>query len=115
MYQNTIIMGEKLLSRHSGYTLPARRRQLSAWVDVNSEPHATTDMLIIYHFQRFCKEFVTWKSLRHPNVLALVGVVMTETEFSMVSEWMPNGNLSRFVREHPRENRFTLVSFCPNY
>jgi hypothetical protein len=61
--------------------------------------------------QRFCKEFVSWKALRHPNVLPLVGVIMTEDEFAMVSDWMSNGNINQFVREHQDANRFELVSF----
>ena len=60
--------------------------------------------------QRFCKEFVTWKALRHPNVLPLLGVIMSETQFAMVSDWMPNGNINEFVRKHPDANRFELVS-----
>ena len=36
---------------------------------------------------------------------------MTETEFAMVSEWMPNGNINQFVKEHSDANRFELVSF----
>jgi len=60
--------------------------------------------------QRFCREFVPWKALQHPNVLSLLGVVMTETEFAMVSEWMPNGNISQFLTVHQDANRFELVS-----
>ena len=52
-----------------------------------------------------------WKALRHPNVLSLMGVIMTETEFAMVSEWMPNGNINEFVKERPDTNRFELVGF----
>jgi len=52
---------------------------------------------------------VSWKALRHPNVLPLLGVIMTETEFSMVSEWMPNGNINQFVKENWDANRFGLV------
>ena len=59
--------------------------------------------------QRFCKEFVPWKTLRHPNVLPLLGVTMTETEFAMVSEWMSNGNINQFVTERQDANRFELV------
>ena len=36
---------------------------------------------------------------------------MTENEFAMVSEWMSNGNINQFVREHRDANRFKLVSF----
>jgi hypothetical protein len=60
--------------------------------------------------QKFCKEFVPWKALRHPNVLSLLGVIMTETKFAMVSEWMSNGNINQFVTAHQDANRFKLVS-----
>ena len=52
---------------------------------------------------------MSWKALRHPNVLPLLGVIMTKTEFSMVSEWMSNGNINQFVAAHQDENRFELV------
>ena len=51
-----------------------------------------------------------WKSLRHPNVLSLLGVRVTENEFAMVSEWMSNGNIKQFVSTHQDTNRFELVS-----
>ena len=60
--------------------------------------------------QAFYKEFVTWKALRHPNVLPLLGVMMTENRFAMVSEWMTNEDVNRFVKAHPDANRFELVS-----
>ena len=50
-----------------------------------------------------------WKTLRHPNVLSLIGVTMTETQFAMISEWMANGNINDFVRVHPDVDRFGLV------
>jgi len=61
--------------------------------------------------QRFCKEVVTWKALRHPNVLQLLGVTMTKNKFVMVSEWMENGNINEFMRAHPSVNRLELVCF----
>jgi len=36
---------------------------------------------------------------------------MSETQFAMVSEWMPNGDINQYVRAHGDENRFELVSF----
>ena len=59
--------------------------------------------------QRFCKEVVTWKTLRHPNILPLMGVMMTDTQFGMVSEWMANGNINEFVKAHRNADRFGLV------
>ena len=43
---------------------------------------------------------MTWKMLRHPNVLPLLGVTMTENppRFVMISEWMENGNIIQFLR-----------------
>jgi len=34
---------------------------------------------------------------------------MTETEFSMVSDWMSNGNINQFVATHRDASRFELV------
>ena len=63
--------------------------------------------------QRFCKEVVTWKSLRHQNVLSLLGVTMAENQLTMVSEWMDNGNINEFIKAHSDANRFELVRFIP--
>ena len=54
---------------------------------------------------------VTWRSLRHQNVLPLIGVVMSEDQFAMVSDWMVNGNINEFVEKNPDANRLALVSF----
>ena len=59
--------------------------------------------------QTFCKEAVTWKALRHPNVLPLLGVTMGEKLFAMVSEWMVNGNINEFIKTYRNTNRFELV------
>jgi len=50
-----------------------------------------------------------WRSLRHPNVLPLIGVMMSETQFAMVSDWMVNGSIDNFVKAHPDANRLELV------
>lgn len=52
---------------------------------------------------------MTWKGLRHPNVLPLLGVTMTKHRFEMVSEWMVNGSINVFVKEHPDADRLKLV------
>ena len=36
---------------------------------------------------------------------------MSGTQFAMVSEWMPNGNIDQYVKAHRDANRFELVSF----
>jgi len=59
--------------------------------------------------RRFCKEVVTWKTLRHENVLPLLGVIMSHNQFAMVSEWMANGSINEFIRVHEDANRFELL------
>ena len=61
--------------------------------------------------QRFCKEAIRWKALRHPNVLPLLGVTMGKSQFVMVSEWMENGNINEFIKSHRDADRFELVRF----
>ena len=54
-----------------------------------------------------------WRSLRHPNVLPLIGVMVSRNQFAMISDWMVNGNMSDFVKAHPDVNRITLVGLSP--
>ena len=53
-----------------------------------------------------------WNTLRHPNVVPLLGVSMDKNHFAMVSEWMMNGNINEFVKMHREANRFELVWFA---
>ena len=64
-----------------------------------------------YIVQHFCKEVSMWKNLFHPNVLSLIGVpdTLEEGRFSMVSEWLPNGNIVEYVRKNAG-NHLRLVS-----
>ena len=41
----------------------------------------------------------TWKALRHANVLPLLGAIMTENQFAIVSEWIANRNINKFTRK----------------
>ena len=62
--------------------------------------------------QRFRKDVMTWKALRHQNTLPLLGVMMSGNQFVMVSEWMANGNITEFIEMHRDVNRFKLVGLC---
>lgn len=64
--------------------------------------------------QKFCKEVLAWKALCHPNVLPLLGVTMG-ARFTMVSEWMVNGNINEFIKTHKNANRFELVGSFSGY
>jgi serine/threonine protein kinase len=52
---------------------------------------------------------VTWNSLRHPNILLLLGVTMVENRFVMVSEWMESGSITEFVKANAAADRLKLV------
>ena len=53
-------------------------------------------------------------TLRHPNILPLLGVTMTDSRFVMVSEWMVKGNIKEFVSTNPNADRLGLVCFSLN-
>jgi len=55
-----------------------------------------------------------WKALRHPNVLPLLGAMMTENRLVMVSEWMMKGNINEFVAVDTNADRLGLVCFSFN-
>ena len=50
-----------------------------------------------------------WSALRHPNVLSPLGATMAHIRFTMVSEWMNNGNINEFLKMHPNADRLGLV------
>ena len=52
---------------------------------------------------------MAWGALRHPNVLPLLGVTISEPRFVIVSEWMARGDINEFVKVHPDADRFKLV------
>ena len=56
---------------------------------------------------------MTWNTLSHPNVLPLLGVTMDDQQFVMVSEWMENGNINKFIKARQDVDRFELVHFFP--
>ena len=52
---------------------------------------------------------MNWKTLRHRNVLPLLGVMFSGGRFAMASEWMVNGNINQFIAAQGGANRFELV------
>ena len=73
----------------------------------------TTTPAWINGLQRFCREGVAWKHLRHPNILPLLGVTLNEFRFGLVSEWMENGNINEFIERHGHVNRAEFVRCDP--
>jgi len=64
---------------------------------------------LVNWLQGFCREAVAWKHLRHPNILPLLGVILNERRFALVSEWMENGTINEFVERDRDINRVRLV------
>lgn len=59
--------------------------------------------------QKFCREVMAWKALRHQNVVPLVGVTMTGNRLVMVSEWMVKGSIMEFTGTDINVDRLELV------
>ena len=55
----------------------------------------------------FCKEAAMWKSLKHPNILPLLGATISPPQ--LVSALMPAGDLSKYLPKNPDTNRIGLV------
>jgi len=54
-----------------------------------------------------------WKTLRHPNVVPLIGVTMLpdQNHCAMISEWMVGGDIKKFLKANPDADRLKLVCF----
>jgi serine/threonine protein kinase len=63
----------------------------------------------------FSKEAILWNQLNHPNVLPFYGVYYLEEErrrICLVSPWMENGNIVRYLQENPHAPRRPFVSIA---
>jgi serine/threonine protein kinase len=59
--------------------------------------------------QSFRNEVVTWRHLRHPNIVPFLGVC-DKSHLCLVSRWMEEGTLLDFFRHHPNQQRTSHVS-----
>lgn len=57
----------------------------------------------------FCKEVAMWKRIPHPNIVPFLGVSKAPAPISMVSEWMPNGNVREYIAKNPEMSRLQLL------
>ena len=60
--------------------------------------------------QKYCKEVVICRRMRHSNVLSVEGVAPDLFELCMVSKWMAHGNMSTYLRDKENVDRMKLVS-----
>jgi len=52
-----------------------------------------------------------WKHLKHPNIVPLFGI--TPVPLQLVSEWIPGGDLSEYIKNHPGADRLGFVGAPP--
>lgn len=57
----------------------------------------------------FCEEAAMWKRISHPNIVPFLGVSKAPAPLSMVSEWMPNGNVREYVVKNSETSRLQLL------
>ncbi|CUA67323.1 hypothetical protein RSOLAG22IIIB_07360 [Rhizoctonia solani] len=55
-------------------------------------------------------ELYVWSKCRHRNILKLHGVANYNNRISMVSPWMANGDLTRYLSNYPEADRYDLCS-----
>ena len=55
-----------------------------------------------------------WKYLKHQNIVPLLGVISTPAQpLQLISEWMPGGILTEYIKSHPDADRLGLVGVFP--
>jgi hypothetical protein len=52
-----------------------------------------------------------WKCMKHKNIVPLLGV--TSAPLQLISDWMPGGELTEHIEQHPNADRLGLVG--PNF
>jgi len=85
------------------------KRPLKCIIDAIAPPNLSS--LTTRTQQAFCQEAVIWKRLRHLNILPLLGVTISPLQ--LISDWMPGGDLSEYIKTHPDADRLGLVSSPP--
>ena len=64
--------------------------------------------LLVDAYQELYREVVTWAKLKHPNILQCFGITLDPLQ--IMTEWMPNGHVMQYLREHCDVDRVRLVS-----
>ncbi|CAE6507475.1 unnamed protein product, partial [Rhizoctonia solani] len=65
------------------------------------------------HLKRAARELHTWNKCGHPNIMPLLGLAAFRDRIGMVSLWMKNGSLPRYLKAMPDVNRYHMsVQIC---
>lgn len=60
-------------------------------------------------YEGFCNEAIQWRRLHHPNVTPFIGIDTTLFPLCILSPWMPNGNVTAYLKTNPTADRFDLL------
>ncbi|KAI9457793.1 hypothetical protein BJY52DRAFT_1223704 [Lactarius psammicola] len=60
--------------------------------------------------ERFQRQVEIWRTLRHPNVLPLLGIAYIGNCVYSVSPYMEFGNIMQYLKVHPEAHRVLLLS-----
>ena len=52
-----------------------------------------------------------WKRLEHRNIVPFLGI--TPDPLQLISEWMPGGDLTEYIKKYPGADRLDLASIPP--
>ncbi|KIK58523.1 hypothetical protein GYMLUDRAFT_1005780 [Collybiopsis luxurians FD-317 M1] len=60
----------------------------------------------------FCNEALVWRQLDHPNILPLLGVNVSlfAPSFCLISPWMHNGDINRYMRVTPNFDKLKALT-----
>ena len=56
------------------------------------------------------RELSIWAGLQHENILPLIGMAVIDSVPVLISEWMENGTMNKYLKQH--ESVDILVMVC---
>ncbi|KAI0003232.1 hypothetical protein BJV74DRAFT_881694 [Russula compacta] len=60
--------------------------------------------------ERFKRQVEIWRTIRHPNILQLLGIAYIGDFVYSVSPYMEFGNVKQYLKDYPEANRVLLLS-----
>jgi abelson tyrosine-protein kinase 1 len=61
--------------------------------------------------EEFLAEASIMKEMKHPNLVQLLGICTREPPYYIITEYMPNGNMLDFLRQHKEEFSQTVLLY----
>jgi serine/threonine protein kinase len=109
VYQGVLVGGEKVAIKSARLYIQHDEAGRKALKVGNSPPRFLIP-LIMRNNQDVAHELYVWSSLKHTNIVELIGLARFQDQLSMVSPWMENGSLPGYISRHPEADRIQLVS-----